>query len=69
MVTPDAVMVSMYGGEVDGGSEMQDSLWIKSLLGVRVAAGCTAFVMASLALATAKRKFAPPEKIRAVATA
>jgi uncharacterized membrane protein len=33
---------------------MQDPLWIKSLLGVHIAAGSTAFVMAPLALATAK---------------
>ena len=33
---------------------MQDPLWIKSLLGVHIAAGCTAFLMAPLALATAK---------------
>jgi hypothetical protein len=44
----------MYGEEVDGGAAMQDPLWIKSLLGVHIAAGCTAFVMAPLALATAK---------------
>jgi uncharacterized membrane protein len=33
---------------------MQDPLWIQSLLGVHIAAGCTAFLMAPLALATAK---------------
>ncbi len=33
---------------------MQDPLWIKSLLGVHIAAGSTAFVMAPLALLTAK---------------
>jgi uncharacterized membrane protein len=44
----------MYGEEVDGGGAMQDPLWIKSLLGVHITAGCTAFVMAPLALATAK---------------
>jgi uncharacterized membrane protein len=33
---------------------MQDPLWIKSLLGVHIAAGATAFLMAPLALATAK---------------
>jgi uncharacterized membrane protein len=33
---------------------MQDPLWIRSLLGVHIAAGTTAFVMAPLALATAK---------------
>jgi hypothetical protein len=36
------------------GVGMQDPGWIKSLLGVHIAAGCTAFVMAPLALATAK---------------
>jgi hypothetical protein len=68
MVPPDAVMVSMYGGEVDGEGEMHDPLWIKSLFGVHTAAGCTAFVLAPLALAAAKRKFAPREKMRAVST-
>ncbi len=33
---------------------MQDPVWIKSLLGVHIAAGSTAFVMAPLALLTAK---------------
>src|ERR1700722_8212190 len=33
---------------------MQDPLWIRSLLGVHIAAGATAFLMAPLALATAK---------------
>jgi uncharacterized membrane protein len=33
---------------------MQDPLWIKSLLGVHIAAGSTAFVMAPLALIAAK---------------
>jgi uncharacterized membrane protein len=33
---------------------MQDPYWIRSLLGVHIAAGSTAFVMAPLALATAK---------------
>jgi len=33
---------------------MQDPVWIKSLLGVHIAAGGTAFLMAPLALATAK---------------
>jgi Predicted membrane protein (DUF2306) len=39
---------SMYG------EGMQDPVWIKSLLGVHIAAGSTAFLMAPLALATAK---------------
>jgi uncharacterized membrane protein len=33
---------------------MPDPVWIKSLLGAHIAAGCTAFLMAPLALATAK---------------
>jgi uncharacterized membrane protein len=33
---------------------MHDPIWIKSLLGVHIAAGSTAFLMAPLALATAK---------------
>ncbi len=33
---------------------MQDPVWIKSLLGIHIAAGSTAFVMAPLALLTAK---------------
>ncbi len=33
---------------------MQDPIWIRSLLGVHIAAGSTAFVMAPLALLTAK---------------
>ncbi len=33
---------------------MQDPVWIKSLLGVHIAAGATAFLMAPLALAAAK---------------
>jgi len=36
------------------GVGMQDPLWIKSLLGVHIAAGSTAFLMAPLALASAK---------------
>jgi uncharacterized membrane protein len=39
---------SMYG------EGMQDPLWIKSMLGVHIAAGCTAFLMAPLALLAAK---------------
>jgi hypothetical protein len=39
---------SMYG------EGMQDPVWIKSLLGVHIAAGSTAFLMAPLALATVK---------------
>src|ERR1700684_1400502 len=35
-------------------AEMQDPVWIRSLLGVHIAAGSTAFVMAPLALLTAK---------------
>jgi uncharacterized membrane protein len=35
-------------------AKMQDPLWIKSLLGVHISAGSTAFLMAPLALATAK---------------
>jgi len=35
-------------------ADMQDPVWIKSLLGVHIAAGSTAFVMAPLALLTAK---------------
>jgi uncharacterized membrane protein len=38
----------MYGGG------MQDPVWIKSLLGVHITAGATAFLMAPLALASAK---------------
>jgi uncharacterized membrane protein len=33
---------------------MQDPIWIRTILGVHIAAGATAFVMAPLALATAK---------------
>jgi uncharacterized membrane protein len=36
------------------GEGMNDPLWIKSLLGVHIAAGSTAFLMAPLALASAK---------------
>jgi uncharacterized membrane protein len=39
---------SMYG------EGMQDPVWTKSLLGVHITAGATAFLMAPLALATAK---------------
>jgi uncharacterized membrane protein len=35
-------------------AEMQDPVWIRSLLGVHIAAGSTAFVMAPLALLAAK---------------
>ena len=35
-------------------AEMQDPVWIRSLLGVHIAAGSTAFVMAPLALIAAK---------------
>src|ERR1700679_2093911 len=35
-------------------AEMQDPVWIRSLLGVHIAAGATAFVMAPLALIAAK---------------
>jgi uncharacterized membrane protein len=36
------------------GEGMHDPVWIKSLLGVHIAAGSTAFLMAPLALASAK---------------
>jgi len=42
---------SVKGCIVEG---MQDPLWIKSLLGVHIAAGATAFLMAPLALVAAK---------------
>src|ERR1700679_1302063 len=35
-------------------AEMQDPVWIRSLLGVHIAAGSTAFALAPLALLTAK---------------
>src|SRR3984885_3729570 len=35
-------------------AEMQDPVWIRALLGIPIAAGSTAFVMAPLALLTAK---------------
>ena len=36
------------------GEGMHDPVWIKSLLGVHIAAGATALLMAPLALASAK---------------
>jgi uncharacterized membrane protein len=40
--------------EDEGGDAMQDPMWIRGLLGVHVAAGTVSFVMAPVALATAK---------------
>jgi uncharacterized membrane protein len=57
MTTDMAPIVSVYGGLIEAcvqEAEMQDPVWIKSLLGVHIAAGSTAFVMAPLALLTAK---------------
>jgi uncharacterized membrane protein len=47
-------IVSVYLEQIDAGGEMQDPVWIKTLLGVHIAAGSTAFVMAPLALIAAK---------------
>ena len=71
MTTVMVSIVSVYGGLIEAcvhEADMQDPVWIKSLLGVHIAA---AIGGPAIALTTAyyKRKFAPRNKLGAASTA
>src|SRR3984957_14223675 len=54
MTTDMATIVSDMVDRLMQEAEMQDPVWIRALLGVHIADGSTAFIMAPLALLTAK---------------